>query len=226
MEPNVKNLFSVRLKELINESGKSKRVIATEIGIAHNTLGYYIDKARTPDIVNLSAIANYFSVSADWLLGQSDVKTPNGKVQEICAATGLNEKSVQTLIDAQAALTNGVACAPTEAVQPGVTYMSGDNRIPAELVDIVINFILTEKGYQNYMRYHEIRSIYCDSFHSPNTYKEFEPLYKKDEDKFEFTLNLEDYLRFVSREFVDNLSEFLLTSAYQDRWSNNRHEKG
>lgn len=226
MEPNVKDLFSVRLKELINESGKSQRAIASEIGIAHNTLGYYIDKSRAPDIVNLSTIAHYFGVSTDWLLGQSDVKSQNGKVQEICAATGLNEKSVQILMDAQAALTNGVAYAQTEAVQPGAKYIRGDNRIPAELVNLVINFILTQKGYKNYMRYREIRSIYCDSFHSPNTYKEFEPLSKKDEDKFEFTLNLEDYLRFVSREFVDNLSEFLLTSAYQDRWSNNRHEKG
>ena len=62
-------LFGDRLRTLIEEWDISQKQLATEMNIAPSTLGSYVQNAREPDFDTLKMFAEYFHVSADYLLG-------------------------------------------------------------------------------------------------------------------------------------------------------------
>lgn len=67
------------------------------LGMSRPTVGFYESGSRIPDALGLKAIAEKCHVSADWLLGLSDVKSPDGDLQQACNYTGLSEKTVKLL---------------------------------------------------------------------------------------------------------------------------------
>lgn len=68
-----------RIKELRKQRGISQTELGKVLNIAQNTLSAYECGRRDPDTETLSAIAQYFDVSTDYLLGRTDTpkkKTP------------------------------------------------------------------------------------------------------------------------------------------------------
>ena len=58
---------------LLNEQKKSTYpVIAKEIGVSLRALKYYIAGEREPNMSTLIALADFFDVSLDYLVGRSD----------------------------------------------------------------------------------------------------------------------------------------------------------
>lgn len=53
---------------------------------------------RYPNISQLIKIADYFKVSVDYLLGQTDIKTRDTTTREICEKLHLSEKAVKALM--------------------------------------------------------------------------------------------------------------------------------
>ncbi|MCD8120810.1 MAG: helix-turn-helix domain-containing protein [Clostridiales bacterium] len=92
---NVMDIFPKRLKELRGE--KTLQTIADDLGISRISLGYYEKGERKPDIEMVSRMADYFNVSADYLIGISDVKVRNESIQFIHDKTGLSEKAINSL---------------------------------------------------------------------------------------------------------------------------------
>lgn len=68
----MKNLFSVRLKELLNESGISKRECAANIGVSAMSVSDWTNGKVQPVAENVYALAKFFGVSSDYLLGLED----------------------------------------------------------------------------------------------------------------------------------------------------------
>lgn len=97
METNVFSVdkFSERLKELRAE--KTLQEVADGVGITRVAMGYYEKGERKPDIEILFKIADYYKVSADYLIGLSDVKTPDIDIQGIAAKTGLSERTIEKI---------------------------------------------------------------------------------------------------------------------------------
>ena len=89
------DIFNKRLKELRGK--KSKEEIANAIGITPQSLGRYEGGHRKPDIEILKKMAEYFKVSADYLLGISETKIVNENVAATQITTGLSEENVLTL---------------------------------------------------------------------------------------------------------------------------------
>lgn len=92
---NQNNSFQERLKALRGE--KRLQDVATDLGISRASLGYYESGERKPDIDILFKIADYYKVSADYLLGISNTKTRDCNVQMISKTTGLNEIAIDRL---------------------------------------------------------------------------------------------------------------------------------
>lgn len=92
------SIFSQRLLSLILGSFKNLNVIAEEMGITRQSLAQYRDGNNIPDALTLAKIADYFNVSADYLLGRTDVKSMNLDVKAISDKTGLSESSAETLL--------------------------------------------------------------------------------------------------------------------------------
>ena len=64
--------FPQRLKELREEKGLSIKTLAKELGVSDIAIGRWEKGLRTPNIDTLILVANYFNVSADYLLGLRD----------------------------------------------------------------------------------------------------------------------------------------------------------
>ena len=71
------------------------------LGVSAATVGFYENGARLPDAEILQGIAQKCNVSADWLIGSTDVKQPDTTTQAVCSYTGLSEKAVTTLHDSK-----------------------------------------------------------------------------------------------------------------------------
>ena len=66
--------FCERLKHLQEEQGRLKKDVSAAVGLS--LMGYYRYEqgTREPSMSTLIALAQYFDVSVDYLLGLSDVK--------------------------------------------------------------------------------------------------------------------------------------------------------
>lgn len=76
---------------------KTQAEFAEFIGISRPTVGFYENGERLPDALVLRKIAEKCGVSADWLLGLSDVKSTDQNKKNACEVTGLTEENVEFL---------------------------------------------------------------------------------------------------------------------------------
>ncbi len=95
-------VFPKRLKEIMKERGENQTSLAKKITeqyvtIQRQTISLYMNGQSKPDTERLTAIAKVLNISADWLLGLSEVKSTNYEVRQACKYTGLSENSVETL---------------------------------------------------------------------------------------------------------------------------------
>ena len=66
----MKNLATLR-----KEHGLSQQKLASDIGLARNTICQYESGNRVPDVSTLVLLADYFGVSTDYLLGREEKKS-------------------------------------------------------------------------------------------------------------------------------------------------------
>lgn len=93
-------MFADRLSDLVEEkkkTGLSQKEIAAQIGVSSGTLSEWCSDNKTPMIDALPKVANYFNVSIDWLLGESEAKTRNTTTQAIHHETGLSDTAIDIL---------------------------------------------------------------------------------------------------------------------------------
>lgn len=70
---------------------------ADKLGMSRATVGFYSAGQRIPDALGVKTIAEKCNVSADWLLGLSDVKTTDENIQQVCELTGLSDGLVNEM---------------------------------------------------------------------------------------------------------------------------------
>ena len=97
MEKSCIEIFAERLKQLRKQKGVSQETLGKELIVSKAAISYYEKGERAPDIDTLNIIANYFGVSADYLLGRTDEKTANTDLQGVLNFTGLSEKAIDNL---------------------------------------------------------------------------------------------------------------------------------
>lgn len=66
-------VFSERLSLLMKEGNLKQKDLADYLGIKRQTVSLYMTGQSIPDAEQLKNIANFFDVSADWLLGLSNL---------------------------------------------------------------------------------------------------------------------------------------------------------
>ena len=88
-------IFTERFRKLQGE--RSNTEFANYLGISRQTVGFYCNGDRLPDIVTLKMIAEKCDVSADWLLGSTDISNSDIKKRDICQKLGLSPDTVDAL---------------------------------------------------------------------------------------------------------------------------------
>lgn len=66
--------FSERIKELRESRGLSQEAVGKIIGVKRYSVYAYEKGKCYPDVEHLMALADYFEVSTDYLLGRSDAR--------------------------------------------------------------------------------------------------------------------------------------------------------
>ena len=89
--------FPTRLRELLAPKGVTITALADKLEISRQAVSQYQDGSTQPNLQSLAEIAKYFGVSTDWLLGLTDVRTPNMDVRAIANYTHLSDKAIERL---------------------------------------------------------------------------------------------------------------------------------
>lgn len=96
--------FPSRLRELMQEHGTTQEEMKTVLNLAtRQAVTGYIDGRISPSVEKLTAIADYYGVSADYLLGLADSRTREGEAQSAETYTGLSASAVTALHEQTAA---------------------------------------------------------------------------------------------------------------------------
>lgn len=92
-----------RLRFLRNEKGESLEKIAKFLNVTIQTISNYETEKRdmTPDTI--LKLSEYFEVSTDYLLGKSDIRTPNNKIDNVLneAMIGMSREEYEKLTETQ-----------------------------------------------------------------------------------------------------------------------------
>lgn len=97
MNKEQKAVFAIRLGQLRNAKKETQEELSEAIGVDRCTIAKYETQKRIPSYEHLVLLADYFNVSLDYLLGRTDIKTPNATVALICEHTGLSEDNIKFL---------------------------------------------------------------------------------------------------------------------------------
>lgn len=90
-------LLAQRLSSLTKESGMPLRDLADEMDVSAGALSNYQNGKAEPGLTALCAIADYFDVPLDWLVGRSQVKNDKAPEAAICEYLRLNQDNVKYL---------------------------------------------------------------------------------------------------------------------------------
>ena len=86
--------FPIRLRYIMKKQNKTQQEVADAIGKTRQSIGYYADGTSSPDWKSLAALAEYFDVSTDWLLGLTiREKRPVGITERI----GLRDRAIYAI---------------------------------------------------------------------------------------------------------------------------------
>ncbi len=64
------NIFGKKLRELRLEKGLSQRELGKIFNVCNQTISFWENGSREPDLDNLLMIARYFGVTTDYLLDE------------------------------------------------------------------------------------------------------------------------------------------------------------
>jgi len=92
--------FAKTLRRLIEDSEISQKQLALEIKMSPSTLANYVQGSRSPDYDTLMAIAKYFNVTTDYLLGfQLDKADDSQETMLLQIFRSLSQEQQETYIE-------------------------------------------------------------------------------------------------------------------------------
>lgn len=89
--------FGKRLAELRTKKGITQTQLAEITQIQRVTIAKYETGERAPSIDNLLSFVEYFGVSADYLLGLTNIRSNDPDIVSVCQFTGLSDVAINCL---------------------------------------------------------------------------------------------------------------------------------
>ena len=117
-------MIGERLKQLRIKNGLKQQELADMFGLSSGTISFYESEQRKPDIDFIVAIAKYFDVSTDYLLGLTNAIDKENI--DISKVTGLNDFSL-TILEQSLKETNNAAAEVIDTVLRLVNLINDKN---------------------------------------------------------------------------------------------------
>lgn len=92
---NLLSSFPERLRQLRTAKALTQSELADALGVSRNSIFFYETGKRTPDILVLKKISDYFGVTCDYMIGASINRSE--ETREIGDALGLTDEAIETL---------------------------------------------------------------------------------------------------------------------------------
>lgn len=89
--------FVGRISQLFNESGLSVNEFAHKVGLSRQTMDFYLNGKRSPSAESLKNISEAFSVTTDWLLALTEVRSKSSDIQNAVSALGITERATEKI---------------------------------------------------------------------------------------------------------------------------------
>lgn len=96
-KPNRFPILRERLNLLMRDMDLTTTDFANRVGITRQTMGFYLNGDRIPDSLTIAQICKKCEVSANWLLGLTDIRSPDVGIEAIVQYTGLSEENINYL---------------------------------------------------------------------------------------------------------------------------------
>lgn len=90
-------IYSRRINDLLFEKQITQEELAKETGVSKPTISAWIMGKYEPKIKGLKSVADYLGVTVDYLIGNTDIRQPNERLQAINRLLGLNQNSIEIL---------------------------------------------------------------------------------------------------------------------------------
>lgn len=145
-----KDITTIRIRGLIDDSGLTREQIALKLGIDTSTVTKYYNGDRKLTIEAIKRFSSSFNVSTDYLLGLTDVKSTDIDISSICNYTGLTEEALFFLSD--------VAFDYNEAVKE---ENEAQDIFSNEYINIDLNIAKAQKDTINYILGTEPGQEFC-----------------------------------------------------------------
>ena len=94
---DIGKVFGERLLHLREERNETQEQLAKAVGITRQSLSRYETNERTPNIELIYNIAKHYNVSADYLLGLSEVRSAEKNIKISMKTTGFSEDAIISL---------------------------------------------------------------------------------------------------------------------------------
>ncbi|WP_029228402.1 helix-turn-helix domain-containing protein [Caldicellulosiruptor acetigenus] len=187
------NLFRFRLKELREEKNISRSDLAEILGVSTQTIANYENGHREPNFDTLLKIAEYFDVTVDYLIGNSDFRTREEefKGRNFYEKYKLDEV-IDDLMDSESkAILGNILINNVEPLIKNISgvlyqHLFGDNK--KEILVLLKNLLESLNSYFNFLLNYSQRSAYFIALKN-----DYEPI-----DVFRWLLENHKYIKVVS----------------------------
>ena len=205
--------FGERLGDLIANKGINQTKLAKSTGIGQSRLSDYIagtevDREKgtrnyaAPDCATVIALAKYFSVSADYLLGIDPIPAADHSVRDIHRKTGLSEENITRLMD-------------TEIHTSGLSYADFVNMCLDSTYRSRVNFMLLARAKASQMEYEKAKADSGSSIplSEDKCIEQLKAIAAAGTQAQELGCKLmsyDDSIKFYAREIANDLERYLL----------------
>lgn len=91
-----------RIESLLKKRGLTQKELAHYLGVTDNTVSYWCNDHRMPNLEQIIIISKYLNVSIDYLTGITDIECvlntdKNKLLRSICDYTGLSDEVIKKL---------------------------------------------------------------------------------------------------------------------------------
>jgi len=90
-------IWAKRIDEYLRDKKITQFELAKISGVSQATITGWLRDNVEPKVTGITNIANALDVSTDYLLGRTNIKSPEPDVQAACKLTGLSDKSISIL---------------------------------------------------------------------------------------------------------------------------------
>ena len=134
--------FNIRLRQLRTEAGLSQQELADKIGISKSSINMYERGEREPSFETLEAIADYFNVDMDFLVGKSPYLNMYQHIREYLRTNYFKDDKItaSTKVPILGRVAAGI---PIEAIEDIIDY----EEIPSSMARTGDYFGLKIKGH-------------------------------------------------------------------------------